>query len=370
MRTSGILVIIFFTLTKLTTAQELKECGTPEKLAWFNELKLKNQMYTGNTRGGQPVIIPYQIHLFQSSSGFSNLTLQEIYDEIDSLNTLYANAGLVFVECIAPQIINDDYYFNFDYTLHDADVLNNFYTADLVNMYFANTVTSSNGSSLCGYSQFPPSEDYVVLAANCATNGSTLAHELGHLFGLPHTHGGSPDELVDGSNCAFEGDYICDTPADPTLSNSVVDINCTYTGTATDANGMFYTPDPQNIMSYSRKECRNYFSPMQYDVIYNTYLDYRSYLFCSALVSAGKNSQSKSITLFPNPGNNSLYLSTDESFKSSLLKISNSKGQLIYETYIVQKNTEIITTDWPSGIYFMNVINSSGLQQNSKWMKQ
>ena len=47
-------------------------------------------------------------------------------------------------------------------------------------------------------------------------------HEMGHFFGLLHTHGYSntvkTDEFVDGSNCNEAGDYFCDTPADPRLS--------------------------------------------------------------------------------------------------------------------------------------------------------
>jgi hypothetical protein len=361
--------LVIITSFNAVNAQSQLECGTINKQSWFNELKAKNKHLINNQRGGQLVVIPFQIHLFQASNGSSNLTLAEIYNEIDSVNYFYANAGLVFVECLAPQIINNDYYYEFDYNLHDADVLNQFYTNNVVNMYFANTVTSSDGSSLCGYSRYPPSEDYVVMAANCATNGSTLAHELGHLFGLPHTHGGTPDELVDGSNCDTEGDYICDTPADPTLSNSIVNTNCIYTGTATDANGMLYVPDPNNIMSYSRKNCRDYFSPMQYLVINTTYNDFRNYLVCSFPTSVNEKINNLDFIIFPNPGLNNINLSLSNNLVNSMIVFYNSTGSKIVEINCNDKFKSISTENWENGIYFYTIVNSTGKVLNGKWIK-
>ncbi len=360
-------LFVVFVSFNAANAQTQVECGTPNKQSWFDILKVKQP--TSFQRGGQLAIIPFQIHLFQASNGSSNITLAEIYAEIDSVNHFYENAGMVFIECVAPQIINDDYYYEFDYTLHDADVLNQFYSNNIVNMYFANTVTGSDGSSLCGYSRFPPSEDYVVMAANCATNGSTLAHELGHLFGLPHTHGGSPDELVDGSNCATQGDYICDTPADPTLSNTVVNTSCIYTGTAFDANGMYYVPDPNNIMSYSRKSCRDYFSPMQYGVINTTYNDDRNYLACNfPTVLSEKNNDFK-MTIFPNPGQNSLQMTLAKEHLQSSIVFYNNTGSIVFTDLCENKYKTINTENWANGIYFYQLINTNGEVLNGKWVK-
>jgi PKD repeat protein len=123
------------------------------------------------------------------------------------------------------------------------------------------------------------------MANSCATNGSTLSHEMGHFFALSHTHGNSNDiasteELVNGSNCESTGDFICDTPADPQLGASNVSFNCQYTGFAQDINEDFYQPDPTNIMSYSRKECRTFFSPQQYARINAVYQVSRNSLGC------------------------------------------------------------------------------------------
>jgi len=102
---------------------------------------------------------------------------------------------------------------------------------------------------------FPPgaaSFDFASVASNAPI--WVLAHELAHILGMPHTDGsyGPPiAELVDGSNCAFAGDMICDTPADPGLYQpGLVDpVTCTYIGTLTDANGDTYAPLLNNIMA-------------------------------------------------------------------------------------------------------------------------
>ena len=104
------LFVVFVSLNA-ANAQTQVECGTPNKQSWFNILKAKQPAAV--QRGGQLAIIPFQIHLFQASNGSSNITLAEIYAEIDSVNHFYENAGMVFIECVAPQIINDDYYFDF-----------------------------------------------------------------------------------------------------------------------------------------------------------------------------------------------------------------------------------------------------------------
>lgn len=81
------------------------------------------------------------------------------------------------------------------------------------------------------------------------------SHEMGHIFGLYHTHQGTKrteiiqnPEYVDGTESNRRGDYIIDTPADPGLS----DAYGYYTGTSqdVDAHGDVYAPDTTNIMSY------------------------------------------------------------------------------------------------------------------------
>jgi ELWxxDGT repeat protein len=116
----------------------------------------------------------------------------------------------------------------------------------------------------CGYT----AGSYVFINVACSrTLENILSHELGHVMGLPHTHGytntGTTDELADGSNCTTAGDRFCDTPADPNLLG-LVNGACAYVGTGKDARGMPYHPLPDNIMSYTNSNCADSLTPMQY----------------------------------------------------------------------------------------------------------
>lgn len=201
------------------------------------------------------------------------------------MNAFYASAFMEFFLCEGINYIDDDNYYDFEKSDESAlTSANN--VSGLINIYFTDYVESSTGSSLCGYAYYPGGADVILMKNSCATNGSTLPHEVGHFFSLRHTHGPSntipTSELVDGTNCDTDGDEICDTPADPKLSSDNVDAGCEYVGTDIDANGDAYVPDPNNIMSYSRKECRTLFSTQQYARIYATFRSVRNNFTCSS----------------------------------------------------------------------------------------
>ncbi len=115
----------------------------------------------------------------------------------------------------------------------------------------------------------------IILTINNFPTG--LSHEMGHYFGLLHPHrnwnkGKLLAESVSRTrltpitkkrNCEVRGDYLCDTPAEPDLSNCTDD-SCHYNGHYKDPWGDFYKPDTDNIMSYFKnKHCRHHFTKMQ-----------------------------------------------------------------------------------------------------------
>jgi hypothetical protein len=95
---------------------------------------------------------------------------------------------------------------------------------------------------------------------------TTLAHEVGHFFGLCHTHADQADavEHIDptsedgscGRPCDLDADGLCDTPPDPGPEVCRVDEACAI---ACDDGPL---PDPANVMAYY-PTCRTLFSPEQ-----------------------------------------------------------------------------------------------------------
>ena len=111
------------------------------------------------------------------------------------------------------------------------------------------------------------SDDGIVMLAH-ERYPTALTHELGHYFGLCHTHEPDPPLphiLLDDTGaptsclaCRVTGDGICDTPLDPgTAGKCVLD---TATCTATCPHGA--VPDATNLMSYYA-DCRRTFTPQQ-----------------------------------------------------------------------------------------------------------
>ncbi|WP_170254552.1 GEVED domain-containing protein [Phaeodactylibacter luteus] len=218
---------------------------------------------------------PIQVHLINRSDGTGGLTEAQFEAALTELNDYFSNANLFFQHCGPVNVINSDTYFNFD-TSEEAAFFSQHGVANVINIVIpGGNLTVNLSGQLCGYAYLPQGgRDLIAVKRSCMFSGNTFTHEMGHYFGLYHTHGknncGSlTDELVDGSNCASAGDDVCDTPADPGLlgigcTGYVVNSNCQYTGSLTDSQGQVFQPDPSNIMSYAPGSCRNSLTTGQY----------------------------------------------------------------------------------------------------------
>jgi hypothetical protein len=257
---------------------EYQEKTYPERLQ--NRLKLDKEVVLN--QGQQRVVsisIPVKAYIVRQSNGSGGIDECNLRDAFDIANIQFIPAMYTIDVCELEYIDSDAYYNIDDFAEGDNLYLSN-NNPNTLNIYFVNTA-----AGYCGWANFPSSSDrYIMMKNSCAMNTSTLAHEIGHYFGLYHTHQGG-NELVNGSNCASAGDLLCDTPADPNLSG-LVNGSCVYTGNATDANGDLYVPDPLNLMSYSVKSCRDIFTPDQVARMDYYYNNVRASQFnCSSIVN-------------------------------------------------------------------------------------
>ena len=293
-RISVRLALLILVLNVFYNAFGQVECGTvvTEKTRAFLR-GMKVEALEDILSDGETVKLAISAHIVRRSDGTGGLTTSRLESVIDDINAIYQPLGIYFFLFHEINYIDDDQYYDFLSsdehrltTIHDVE--------NTINIYFFNTI-DLNGRVICGYTRFPDvfaGMDHVMMNNKCVLNGSTLPHELGHYFSLYHTHSktnsgttnGTTDELVDGSNCATAGDDICDTPADPNLYLKVNE-SCSYTGTARDANGDAYVPNTRNLMSFSRKACRDELSAGQGARVLSAYRQYKSYLISKSYVA-------------------------------------------------------------------------------------
>jgi hypothetical protein len=268
----GLSIMILFHAD--VNAQEL-ECGTVvpagttlQQAMPYGDLELLPPLQT-------PPAVRYPkfriaVHVISYANGSGAITTQQINDAIDWLNYYYVinNTGITFEKYSTDYIMNDTYAsgtFNYDEVRQINTV------PHAINVYFVPNF------DWAGVSSFSWQQYQGIFINNSYVNTSSFPHEMGHYFDLLHTHdnffGGEnitrdPDDGC--YNASTTGDLLADTPADRCLmlgSNYNVNTNCIFAPVhpwAPDACGRTdYNPLTDNLMSYSRKDCRTTFTQQQ-----------------------------------------------------------------------------------------------------------
>ncbi len=361
------ILISFLSIPFFSFSQLNDDCGTTieEQSSTYDFVQKQRAQTFVKTRTAA-ADVPVKIHIVGASNGALAIDSSVVFDELAIVNDLYADANIHFVQCGNINYINDNNYVTFVKNA-DEDLCDINDNPTALNIYFVpNLVKIVNGDQedLCGYAYNFDIKNRLLMDKGCSSNGSTLAHELGHSFSLLHTHSISNGyEHANGTNCSIAGDLLCDTPADPKLSNNTVNTSCVYTGAELDNQQNPYNPDTENIMSYSRKSCRIHFSPKQLLQMEDFYLVEGSFLECDPEATPTNNlSQTDPIEVYPNPSNATIFIKNVPSGVD--IELIDLQGKRIWGTQVEEAASVFELTLFQKlarGIYFVKIKNGKSV---------
>ncbi len=297
-------------------SQLIGSCGTGLE----ENLKIRDRMFANREafkdqmiqRGGAPFYVPVTYWMVAKADGSGRVTMKSVIENLCALNKIYDTLNIVFYLKAANSVNNTFIYDDPSSSLGQAYIkqfmLSN---KNAINIFVGNVANASSPGVLAFYTS---DGDYIVSGKlHVGPNGTTLAHEIGHYFSLPHTFIGWEDTeyLVVSNNCTKapplsifyrgidikteyvdrlkagtggklfcnqSGDGFCDTPADYNLGYGFQGPGCNYTGCANDPDGIKLDPDETNLMSYFLN-CIDDFSEEQKAAVTKDYLSSgRNYL--------------------------------------------------------------------------------------------
>lgn len=228
--------------------------------------------------------VPISLHIYlnkRENKAFLNASIKK---SIQNLNKIYSKnkTGIQFYISDINYITNPKR-LKANYMIENYFIGRQLHNPSSINVYYVNVLEKNILNDEIFYNgTYNKISSSIILIRHCSK--TSLAHEIGHYFGLMHPHrnydkGKLRQEPVSRTRksrngkfvlCQVRGDYLSDTPAEPVLSD-YVNNKCEYTGNLKDCWGDIYHPSTNNIMSYlSYTNCRTSFTRQQKAVMLYT----------------------------------------------------------------------------------------------------
>ncbi|MBK9272431.1 MAG: hypothetical protein IPM48_12635 [Saprospiraceae bacterium] len=275
-------------------------CGTSiedQRVILDRMFKNREEMGLLSQRTGAIRYIPVNYHLAANADGSGRLRIANVFINLCAINRLFEPLEIQFylrhINFVNNFALYDDPISQIGTAWCNSLANNN---RNAVNIICARVANKNETGVLAFYS---PSGDYIVSGnSSVNSNGTTLAHEIGHFFSLAHTFYGwestrytcntptpntvfinnqpvqveyvDPTKRINGQLvCKLAADGFCDTPADYNLGFGWAG-GCVYNGCAVDPDNQPLDPDERNMMSYFLS-CLQNFSTEQIAAINRDY---------------------------------------------------------------------------------------------------
>jgi hypothetical protein len=256
-------LLLFILINLSLHAQEPKPCGGYKiNASALNEaLKFEKEKRFAPAIG-ENILIRVYFHIFTYNDGSHRAaTLKQIDSEFDTLAAAYANDNICFLYAGLDYIRSSFLDTGFNADENSSSAFDPYRVPNCINIFYSIKINGSNSAcdGTCGYGgyAFEIPGTFCLIAQGNIGAPQTIAHEVGHCFGLYHTfETANGYEDIDGSNSTSAADKIADTPADPYAYNnkscySESTSGCTYNGTCKDPKGESnFSPPYTNLMAY------------------------------------------------------------------------------------------------------------------------